>query len=243
MLLEICTNSYQSAVNAEQAGAQRIELCTELGVGGITPSYGLLTEVMKSLSISVFVLIRPRSGNFVYSDSEFTTMKRDIELCKKLGCHGIVSGVLNKDNALDIERTKELIELSKPLPFTFHRAFDLVQNPIKTVEQLIQLGVARVLTSGQETNAAKGIDLLKQLRISANNQLIILPGGGINSDNALVFKNAGFFEIHCSASKIIQQDEAPKISMNSVQFLDERNISYSSTTNIKAILNSLKNEK
>lgn len=131
MVVEICANSYQSALNAQNAGAKRIELCSELASGGITPSYGLLKQVIDTLSLSVYVLIRPRSGNFNYSEEEFDVMKQDIQLCKNLGYQGIVSGVLNKDNTIDIERTKELIELSKPLEFTFHRAFDCVKTQKK----------------------------------------------------------------------------------------------------------------
>jgi copper homeostasis protein len=131
MKLEICANSYQSALNAEKAGADRIELCSELSVGGITPSYGLLKVVSENITIPVFVLIRPRSGNFNYSDAEFDIIKNNIKLCKKLGLKGIVSGVLNDDNTIDIKRTQELIELSSPLSFTFHRAFDCVPNAKK----------------------------------------------------------------------------------------------------------------
>jgi copper homeostasis protein len=123
MILEICANSYQSAVNANIAGAHRIELCSEISVGGTTPSYGLLKKVMADIDIPVHVLIRPRSGNFTYSDIEFDIMKENIRICKDLGCAGIVSGVLHEDNSIDIKRTSELIELSKPMSFTFHRAF------------------------------------------------------------------------------------------------------------------------
>ena len=242
MILEICANSYQSAINAEKAGAQRIELCTELDVGGLTPSYDVLNKIINKLNIPVFVLIRPRSGNFVYSDAEFDSMKLDIELYKKLGCHGIVSGVLNNDDTIDIERTKELAELSKPLPFTFHRAFDCIENPSKAIETLIQLGVARVLTSGQATSAKKGIDLLKKLQKLCKGGLIIMPGKGINSDNALLFKKEGFKEIHSSASKIVQLTKTPKLSMNSSTFLDEQSYSYSSKTSIRDILKNISNE-
>ncbi len=203
MKLEICANSYQSALNAQKAGAHRIELCSELSVGGITPSYGLIKQVIDTLSIAVFVLIRPRSGNFTYSEEEFDIMKHDIQLCKNLGCAGIVSGVLNKDNTIDIERTQELIELSKPLEFTFHRAFDCVENPQEALEQLINLGVERVLTSGLEASAEKGLELLKQLKEHVNGRITILPGSGINLQNAKLFKDAGFLEIHLSASKVV----------------------------------------
>ena len=203
MILEICANSYQSAINAEKAGAQRIELCSEISVGGITPSLGLLKKVMQSLTIPVHVLIRPRSGNFHYSDKEFEIMKENIRLCKDLGCAGIVSGVLHEDNTIDIKRTKELIELSKPMSFTFHRAFDIVSKPKEALLQLIALGVHRLLTSGQEEKAEDGIDLLLELQKIAEDKLTILPGSGINSENCIHFKNNGFTEIHSSASKII----------------------------------------
>ncbi len=203
MILEICANSYQSAVNAEIAGAHRIELCAEISVGGTTPSYGLLKKVMADIDIPVHVLIRPRSGNFHYSDEEFDIMKENIRLCKNLGCAGIVSGVLHKDNTIDIKRTKELIELSKPMSFTFHRAFDIVSKPKEALLQLIALGVHRLLTSGQEEKAEDGIDLLLELQKLAKNKLTILPGSGINSENCIHFKNNGFTEIHSSASKII----------------------------------------
>lgn len=208
MILEICANSYQSAINAEKAGAHRIELCSELSVGGITPSYGLIKKVVQELSIPVFVLIRPRNGNFVYSETEFEIMKNDIQVCKELGIKGIVSGVLNSNNSLDIERTKQLVELSKPLSFTFHRAFDCVPNPKKALEQLMDLGVDRILTSGRESKAVNGIELLKELQETAKDKLIILAGSGINPTNAIHFKEAGLKEIHASASKVIQQENS-----------------------------------
>jgi len=229
MKLEICANSYQSAINAQEAGAHRIELCQELSVGGITPSYGLLKYVTDTLSIPVFVLIRPRSGNFVYIDEEFDIMKQNIQLCKHLGCTGIVSGVLNKNNTIDIERTKELIELSKPLAFTFHRAFDYVSNPSEALEQLIDLDVDRVLTSGLETSAEKGLKVLKQLNKQANGRITILAGGGINSINAKLFKDIGLKEIHASASSKIESHDS----------LFSAPITFSDTKKIKAILNAI----
>lgn len=229
MKLEICANSYQSALNACDAEAHRIELCQELSVGGITPSYGLLKQVTDTLSIPVFVLIRPRSGNFVYSEEEFDIMKHNIQLCKNLGCKGIVSGVLQKDNTIDIEKTKELVELSKPLQFTFHRAFDCVENPFKALEQLIDLDIDRVLTSGQETSAEKGLNLLKQLNEQANGRIIILAGGGINSDNAKLFKDIGIKEIHASASTKIDADKS----------LFSSPLTYSDPIKIKAILDAI----
>lgn len=207
MKLEICANSYQSAINAQNSGAHRIELCSELSVGGITPSYGLLKKVSENITIPVNVLIRTRSGNFCYADDEFEQMKSDIKICKKLDFSGIVSGVLNEDNSIDIERTKELIQLSKPLSFTFHRAFDCVPNPKKSLKQLIDLKVSRILTSGLQEKAITGIELLNELQEIAKNKLIILPGSGINIENVHLFKDAGFQEIHTSASRIIDEEK------------------------------------
>ena len=229
MKLEICANSYQSAKNAQEAGAHRIELCQELSVGGITPSYGLLKKVIEELDIPVFVLIRPRSGNFVYSDDEFQIMKNDIQVCKDLGCKGIVSGVLKSDNTLDVGRTKVLIELSKPLPFTFHRAFDEVKNPKETLLQLIELGADRVLTSGQKATAEEGLEFLKELNVLAENRIKILAGGGITSKNANLFKEAGLTEIHASASLIKKVNDG----MFSVP------ITFSDPMKIKAILDEI----
>jgi copper homeostasis protein len=229
MYLEICANSYQSAKNAQEAGAYRIELCQELSVGGITPSYGLLKQVRDNLEISVFVLIRPRGGNFVYSDVEFEIMKHDIQLCKDLGCDGIVSGLLNNNKTIDIDRTQELIELSRPLPFTFHRAFDEVSNPLEAFLQLIDLGVERVLTSGQQTTAESGLEVLKELNIMSNGRIIILAGSGITSDNALKFKQIGLKEIHASASSLIEENNS----------LFSMPLTYSNPQKIKAILDAI----
>ncbi|WP_282043927.1 copper homeostasis protein CutC [Winogradskyella flava] len=226
MLLEICANSYQSAKNAQEAGARRIELCQELSVGGITPSYGLLKQVINSLVIPVFVLIRPRGGNFVYSDAEFEIMKHNIQCCKDLGCLGIVSGILNEDKTINMQRTQELVEMSKPLEFTFHRAFDELVNPKEALEQLIDLGVDRVLTSGQQLTAAEGLELLKTLNEIANGRIKILAGGGIHSKNAIKFKEVGLMEIHASASFQYQEDN----SLFSIP------LTYSDPQKIKAIL-------
>lgn len=239
MILEICASNYQSALNAQEAGAHRIELCQELSVGGITPSYGLLKQVLDTLSIPVFILIRPRSGNFTYSEAEFDIMKQNIQLCKDLGASGIVSGVLNLNNTIDIERTQELIELSKPLPFTFHRAFDWTPKPVKAMYNLIEIGAERILTSGQQTSAERGLELLVKLKGKAKNRITILPGGGINSNNASLFKSNGFGEIHASASTIKTVSETPRVSMNSKKFLSDTNIYYSDKENIQSIIQSL----
>ena len=233
MILEICANSYESAVNAQIAGAHRIEICSELSVGGITPSYGLLQKIAEKISIPVHVLIRPRSGNFCYTISEFEQMKTDILLSKKMGFQGIVSGILTKNNEIDIEKTKQLIALSKPLSFTFHRAFDVVKDPKKAVLSLQDLGVDRILTSGTKEKASKGIDLLIELKKITENKLIILPASGINKYNVSLFKNEGFEEIHTSASKIITHEKSV--------FFDKTTQTVSDIETIKTILKSINN--
>jgi copper homeostasis protein len=233
MKLEICANSYQSAINAQKAGADRIELCSELSIGGITPSYGLLKKVSENITIPVHILIRPRSGNFQYSETEFSLMKENIKICKELGFKGIVSGVLNPDNTIDIGRTKELIAVSKPLSFTFHRAFDCIENSKKALEILIDLKIECILTSGKQDKAEEGIELLKELQLLAKKNIVILPGSGINASNAHIFRDTGFHQIHSSASKII----ATKKSM----FFGEITQTVSDRANIKEILKVIKN--
>lgn len=208
MTLEICANSYTSALMAQEAGAHRIELCSALEIGGLTPSYGELKKVVQALAIPVHVLIRPRGGDFNYSDEEFEVMKADIEICKSLGCSGIVSGVLHDDHTLDMARTQELVRYAQPLSFTFHRAFDLVRDPIETMEQCIALGVDRILTSGQQATAFEGIDLITTLQKLAKERIIILPGSGISPNTLRAFKAIKCKEVHASASKILQHSES-----------------------------------
>ena len=196
MIIEVCAESYEYAVKAEKAGADRIELCKDLHLDGLTPDYESSKRTIDTLDIPVFILIRPRGGDFIYSHEEFELMKRDILKFKKMGCKGIVSGVLNDDNTIDIKKTKELVELSRPLEFTFHRAFDKVNNPLNEIENLIELGIDRVLTSGQKEKAIDGLVLLKQLNSISKNRIKIMPGSGINKSNIVNFLN--FEEIHGS---------------------------------------------
>lgn len=201
MIFEVCANSYESAINAEKGGAHRIELCENLSVGGLTPNFDLAKKVISELNIPVFILIRPRKGDFNYSHEEFEQIKKDIILFKKIGCKGIVSGILTKDKKLDIIKTKELIKLSRPLEFTFHRAFDEVLNPINVLHQLIKLRADRILTSGQKKTAIDGIELIKKLINISNNTIKIMPGSGINSTNILEINKLNINEIHGSFSK------------------------------------------
>jgi copper homeostasis protein len=236
MIIEICANNFQSALNAQEAGADRIELCSELAVGGITPNYGLLKKVSE-LKIPVHVLIRPRSGDFMYSDSEFEVMKQNIALCKQLNCSGVVSGVLNKDLSVDMLRTKALIDFASPMTFTFHRAFDWTPNPIATAKKLAQIGVVRILTSGQAVSAIEGLPMLIQLRKTFNG--IILAAGGINLNNVSKFKSHGFEEIHLSLTVHKKTIDVPKISLNSAKHFDETMQSVSSLSIIKQLISQI----
>tara|TARA_B100002051_G_scaffold134629_1_gene127893 strand:+ start:173 stop:790 length:618 start_codon:yes stop_codon:yes gene_type:complete len=196
MIIEVCAESYEYALKAEKAGANRIELCKDLHLDGLTPDYESAKRTIDSLNIPVFILIRPREGDFIYSNEEFELMKRDIIKFKKMGCKGIVSGILNDDNSIDVKRTKDLIELSRPLEFTFHRAFDIVSDPLKEIENLIRMGVDRILTSGQKNKAIEGLYLLEKLNNISKKRIVIMPGSGISNTNFKKFNS--FNEIHGS---------------------------------------------
>ena len=199
MIIEVCAESYEYAVKAEKVGADRIELCKDLRLDGLTPDLEIAKKTINKLNIPVFILIRPREGDFNYSNEEYELMKVDIEKFKEMGCKGIVSGVLNEDETIDLERTKELVELSRPLEFTFHRAFDVVSDPFKEIENLVEIGVNRLLTSGQKDKAIDGLDLLNELKEKTNNKIVIMPGSGITIDNFKKFNS--FEEIHGSFTK------------------------------------------
>ena len=201
MIIEVCAESYEHALKAEKAGADRIELCKDLHLDGLTPDYESAKKTIKQLNIPVFILIRPREGDFIYSNEEFELMKHDILKFKEMGCKGIVSGVLNSDNSIDIKRTKELIELSKPLEFTFHRAFDLINNQYLEIKNLCRIKAHRVLTSGNAKNALNGLDSLIKLQRLVKNDIKIIPGGSLSMKDIKLFERKGFKEIHGSFKK------------------------------------------
>ena len=208
MIIEICANSFESARAAQHGGADRIELCKELSIGGLTPSKELIKKVMEELDIPIHVLIRPRSGEFVYSNKEVTQMLDAIAFCKQLGVDGIVCGALTAKNDLDIEITKQLIVASEGMEFTFHRAFDLCREPFQAFEDLKQLRVTRLLSSGQQAKAIDGLPLLNELKAISEDQIQIMPGSGVNRENALAFKDAKFDAIHFSAIRKTKESSA-----------------------------------
>lgn len=202
--LEIAVFNIQSAVIAAEAGADRIELCENPADGGTTVSYGTLKTVREKIHIPVFPIIRPRGGDFLYSDEEFDVMKKDLLLCKELGFEGAVVGLLNIEGTIDKNRTSRLVELAYPMDITFHRAFDRAINPLQALEDIIACGCQRILTSGQTPNAYDGKELIKQLIEQADERIIIMPGSGVRSNNiAALATYTGAVELHSSARKIV----------------------------------------
>jgi copper homeostasis protein len=200
MTIEIVVYNIDSALRAQEGGANRIELCDNPGEGGTTPSYGTIEVVRQNLSIDVFVMIRPRGGDFHYSNYEFHSMKRDISQCQKLSVDGLVFGILNPDGTIDKKRCKELIDKSRPLKVTCHRAFDMTRDPFEALEDCIEVGFDRILTSGQQVQALKGADLIGELVHKANGRIAIMPGSGVNESTVQeILKKSGAMEIHFSA--------------------------------------------
>lgn len=204
IILEIAVFNIQSAIMAAQAGANRLELCENPFDGGTTPSYGTLKTVREKITIPVFPIIRPRGGDFLYSEEEFEVMKKDILLCKSLGFEGIVTGLLNSDATIDVKRTDALVKTAYPMEVTFHRAFDRAADPLQALETVIDCGCQRILTSGQVPNSFDGKELIKQLILQADERIIIMPGSGVRSNNiAELATYTGAIELHSSARKNI----------------------------------------
>ena len=182
-IIEICLESVESVIAAEKGGADRVELCSDLFEGGLTPTIGTVKTALKKSNIKINAMIRPRGGDFCYSDEEFEVMKEDIKAFKETGINGIVFGILTPEGDVDVKRSKEIIELARPLAVTFHRAFDMTRDPYKSLEELIELGVDRVLTSGQEATVPEGAELLEELVQIAGDRIIVMPGCGITERN------------------------------------------------------------
>ncbi len=200
MKLEVCASNLANALAAEQGGAGRIELCSALSVGGLTPSYGLLQHVSTATHLKVMTLIRPREGNFVYTDGEVQVMEQDIHALRPM-CSGFVFGALTPQGDIDMHAMERLMKAAQGVPVTFHRAFDRCRDPFTALEQIIDLGCVRILTSGQQPKAIQGVDLLQRLNEQAAGRIIIMPGGGVTPDNArAILDHTGCHEIHASCS-------------------------------------------
>ncbi|HXR85126.1 MAG TPA: copper homeostasis protein CutC [Hanamia sp.] len=201
MKLEIIGFNIESCIAAQEGGANRIELCVGSGEGGTTPSNAFIKAAREKLHIDLYVMIRPRGGDFLYSDEDFEIMKNDIAVCKQFGCDGIVTGILTTDGKVDKKRCKELIDLAYPLEATFHRAFDRVSDPFEALEDIIESGFERILTSGLKPKAIESTELLSQLIKQSDERIIIMPGSGITVENIItIAQRTGAAEFHSSAS-------------------------------------------
>jgi copper homeostasis protein len=200
--LEICSYNLQSALIAQEAGAYRVELCADPGDGGTTPGPGLIRVAREKLHIQLYPIIRPRGGDFLYSDDDYDCMIKDIAWCKETGCDGVVIGLLNPDGSVDKRRAARLVEGAYPMGVTFHRAFDRAANPFEALENIIEIGCERILTSGQRPTATEGASLINELIRQADERIVIMPGSGIRSSNILELARAtGAVEFHTSAQK------------------------------------------
>ncbi|WP_313807578.1 copper homeostasis protein CutC [Flavobacterium sp.] len=198
--IEIACFTYESALIAQEGGANRIEFCDNLKEGGTTPDFETTKKLREEIAVDLYVMIRPRGGNFCYSEEEFQQMKTEIERFKTIGVNGFVFGILNEDKSINVLLNSELVAIAKPFPCTFHRAFDEVKDVFQSLESVIQCGFSTILTSGTMPNVVEGISVLQQLVVKANNRIVIMPGGGLRSSNIKLIReqtNAGFY--HSSA--------------------------------------------
>jgi copper homeostasis protein len=205
MRVEICVDSVAGAFAAERGGADRVELCDNLLEGGTTPSAGCIRVARRGLKIGLQVIIRPRGGDFLYNADERDVIREDIRVAKDLGADGVVIGCLTADGQIDVALTQELIDMARPMNVTFHRAFDMCRDPKAAIEQLINLGVNRVLTSGQEASCLEGLDLIADLHKQAAGRIIVMPGGGLTPRNAQKFVAlTRVTEVHLSARQSVE---------------------------------------
>lgn len=217
ILIEACVNSVVSAVEAEKGGARRVELCDNLLEGGTTPSAAGIQLAGKILSIDLNVIVRPRGGDFCYSDIEFDVMKSDILAAKELGADGVVIGILDVEGRVDKKRTRELIDVARPMGVTFHRAFDMTADPFHALQDLVDLKIDRILTSGQKNTAEEGIELISDLVKQVGDRIIIMPGCGITAENIeKLAEQTGAKEFHVFAVKKV---ESPMTHRNPEAFM------------------------
>jgi copper homeostasis protein len=244
-ILEVCCASISSALAAQEGGAHRIELCDNLYEGGTTPSFGTLELVRERIYIDINILIRPRGSDFVYSKDEMEIIKRDILMCKELRVNGVVVGFLTPEGDIDVEKTREIIELARPLSVTFHRAFDVSRDPFVALEELIELGVDRILTSGQVNMAPDGVDLIAELVEKAGDRVIIMPGAGLDPDNISEFHaKVGAKEYHSTLwdkveSKMIYRK--PCVYMGGLPEIPEFSWMQTNAEKVKLFLTGLEN--
>jgi copper homeostasis protein len=198
-ILEIATSDFETTKAAVHGGADRIELCANLAEGGVTPSYGTIFQCRENFDVLIYTMIRPRGGDFLYTEDEFEIMLHDVKLCKQSGCDGIVTGLLNMDGSIDEKRLSVIVEIAYPLGVTFHRAFDRCRDPFEAMEKIIAVGCERILTSGQKPTADEGLELIRELDLAAEHRISIMPGSGIRKENIrMIAEKTGCKEFHAS---------------------------------------------
>ena len=228
-LLEVCAFNIQSCIIAEKAGARRVELCDNPVEGGTTPGYGTIEATRKAISIDFYPIIRPRAGNYFYDEHEFAIIRRDIQACKKIGCDGISAGIQTHAGHIDVSRLKKIVEWSYPMGVTCNRVFDAAPDPFKSLEEVIECGCERILTSGLQRGAPEGASLLNKLVQQAAGRIIIMPGAGVRAANlSKLVRETGATEFHTSARKVIPNSvlhQNPEISdMGNVYMADEEEL-------------------
>jgi len=243
--IEICANSVESAVKAQEGGAYRVELCAGIPEGGTTPSFGEIRMARQLLQeTKLHVIIRPRGGDFLYTHLEQEIMLHDIKVARQLGADGVVFGCLTAEGEVDMPAMKKLMNAVGDMNVTFHRAFDMCRNPKEALEQIISLGCTRILTSGQEANAVKGIPLLKELVKQADGRIIIMPGCGVNPSNILqIAEETGTSEFHFSGRSTYESGmiyRNPKVSMGGTVKIEEYQKDVTNPDIVKAALAELK---
>ena len=243
-VLECCVDSFESAINAFNGGADRLELCGNLSIGGTTPSLYLFEEIRNNCNIKIHALIRPRFGDFLYTIHEKNIMKKEIESFRKAGAEGVVIGALTKEGELDVEMMKELIDSAGDMKVVMHRAFDVCKNPFETLEKAITLGIDTILTSGQQSNCLKGIELIKELSLTLGNEIKIMAGAGVTSNVIEKFLDETNVKcFHMSAKKILESEmefRNPNVNMG-ISSLSEYEIWRTDEEEIRRACNILKN--
>ena len=238
--VEVCAFSLESCLAAEKGGANRIELCGSIYEGGTTPSAGLIQLAKHRINIEIHAMIRPRGGDFCYSDDEISIMRADIRMAKELGCEGVVLGILQPNGQVNIAQTKALVALAKPMQVTFHRAIDMTLNYSKALEDIIETGCNRILTSGQKNTAIEGVENIKKLVNQANDRIEIMAGSGVNADNAQTLIHTGVDALHLTGksvrdSKMVYRKEG--IVMGGLSEVPEYEIAYTDFEKIRAVVN------
>jgi copper homeostasis protein len=240
--IEVCTFSLESCLAAEKGGANRIELCGSMYEGGTTPSAGLIQIAKQRVSIEIHAMIRPRGGDFCYSDDEISVMQADIRIAKELGCEGIVLGILQSNGQVNIGQTKALVALAKPMRVTFHRAIDMTPNYSKALEDIIEIGCDRILTSGQKNTAIEGIEYIKNLVKQAKGRIEIMAGSGVNADNVQMLLHTGVNALHLTGKSIRNSEmvyRKERIAMGGLSEVPEYEIIYSDSEKIRKVVDCL----